>query len=174
VETTDQALAGARDILAERVSDDTAARTAVRALFTTQGVLRSKVVPGKEIEGAKFRDYFEWEEPVAKAPSHRILAIRRGEAEGVVTSRLMPPEDDAIALLNGMFLKNISPAAEQLRLAVEDGYRRCSNLHRNRPAGSQAARRCSHSVFAANLRELLLAPPLGGKTVLGIDPGFRT
>ncbi|MBP2672934.1 MAG: RNA-binding transcriptional accessory protein, partial [candidate division NC10 bacterium] len=172
-----QALAGARDILAERVSDDTAARTAIRSLFATKGVLRSKVVAGKEVEGAKFRDYFEWEEPVAKSPSHRILAIRRGETEGVLTSRWLPPEEDAIALLSRMFLKNSGPAAEQVRLAVEDGYRRLLEpsietevrLEAKQRADAEAIR-----VFAANLRELLLAPPLGGKNVLGIDPGFRT
>ncbi len=177
VDSVEAALAGARDILAERVSDDTAARTAVRSLFASQGIVRSKVVAGKETEGAKFRDYFEWEEPIAKAPSHRILAIRRGEAEGVLTSRWMPPEDDAIALLKSMFLKNAGPAAEQVRLAVEDGYRRLLEpsietevrLEAKQRADAEAIR-----VFAANLRELLLAPPLGGKNVLGIDPGFRT
>jgi protein Tex len=177
VESAADALAGARDILAERISDDTTARTSVRALFATKGVVRSKVVTGKEIEGAKFRDYFEWAEPIAKAPSHRILAIRRGETEGVLTSRWMPPEEDAIALLNGMFLKNATPAADQLRYAVEDGYKRLLEpsietevrLEAKQRADAEAIR-----VFAANLRELLLAPPLGGKTILGIDPGFRT
>lgn len=177
VDSADQALAGARDILAERVSDDTAARTAVRALFAAKGVLRSKVVPGKEVEGAKFKDYFAWEESAAKAPSHRILAIRRGEAEGVLTSRLMPPEEDAVALLNGMFLRNGGPAAEQVRLAVEDGYRRLLEPSIETEARLEAKHRADAEAirfFAANLRELLLAPPLGGKTVLGIDPGFRT
>ena len=177
VDSVESALAGARDILAEWVSDDTAARTTVRSLFATKGAVRSKVVAGKEVEGAKFRDYFEWEEPIAKAPSHRILAIRRGETEGVLTSRWMPPEEDAIALLNTMFLKNAGAAAEQVRLAVEDGYRRLLEpsietevrLEAKQRADAEAIR-----VFAANLRELLLAPPLGGKTVLGIDPGFRT
>ena len=177
VDSVELALAGARDILAERVSDDTAARTAVRHLFASKGVVRSKVVAGKEVEGAKFRDYFEWEEPIAKAPSHRILAIRRGETEGVLTSRWMPPEEDAIALLNTMFLKNAGAAADQVRLAIEDGYRRLLEpsietevrLEAKQRADAEAIR-----VFAANLRELLLAPPLGGKTVLGIDPGFRT
>ena len=177
VATADEALAGARDILAERVSDDTAARMAVRSLFTTKGVLRSKVVPGKEVDGAKFKDYYEWEEPAAKAPSHRILAIRRGETEGMLTSRLMPPEDEAIVLLNGMFLKNASPAAEQVRLAIEDGYRRLLEPSIETEARLEAKQRADAEairVFAANLRELLLSPPLGGKTVLGIDPGFRT
>ena len=161
VATADEALAGARDILAERVSDDTAARMAVRSLFTTKGVLRSKVVPGKEVDGAKFKDYFEWEEPAAKAPSHRILAIRRGETEGVLTSRLMPPEDEAIVLLNGMFLKNASPAAEQVRLAIEDGYRRLLEPSIETEARLEAKQRADAEairVFAANLRELLLCP----------------
>jgi protein Tex len=177
VEAVADALAGARDILAERVSDDTAARTAVRALFATKGVLRSKVVPGKETEGAKYKDYFAWEEPASTAPSHRILAIRRGEAEGVLSSRLMPPEEDAMALLTGMFLTNASPAAAQVRLAVEDGYRRLLEPSIETEARLEAKQRADAEairVFAANLRELLLAPPLGGKTVLGIDPGFRT
>jgi len=177
VESVVDALAGARDILAERVSDDTAARTAVRSLFAAKGVLRSKGVSGKEVEGAKFRDYFEWEEPIAKAPSHRILAIRRGETEGVLTSRWMPPEEEAIALLDRMFLKNTGPAAEQVRLAVEDGYRRLLEPSLETEVRLEAKQRADAEairVFAANLRELLLAPPLGGKRVLGIDPGFRT
>ncbi len=177
VECIADALAGARDILAERVSDDTAARTAVRNLFATKGVVRSKVVAGKEVEGAKYRDYFEWEEPIAKAPSHRILAIRRGETEGVLTSRWTPPEDDAIALLGRMFLKNTGPAADQVRRAVDDGYRRLLEPSIETEVRLEAKQRADADairVFAANLRELLLAPPLGGKNVLGIDPGFRT
>ena len=177
VESVADALAGARDILAERVSDDTAARTAVRALFATKGVLRSKLVPGKEVEGAKFKDYFEWEEPIAKAPSHRILAIRRGETEGFLTSRLMPPEDVAIALLRGMFLKNGSAAADQVRLAIEDGYKRLLEPSIETEARLEAKQRADLEairIFASNLRELVLAPPLGSKRVLGIDPGYRT
>ncbi len=177
VECIADALAGARDILAERVSDDTAARTAVRNLFATKGVVRSKVVAGKEVEGAKYRDYFEWEEPIAKAPSHRILAIRRGETEGVLTSRWTPPEDDAIALLGRMFLKNTGPAADQARRAVDDGYRRLLEPSIETEVRLEAKQRADADairVFAANLRELLLAPPLGGTNVLGIDPGFRT
>ena len=177
LDTADTALAGARDILAERVSDDTGARTAMRALFVDRGILRSRVVPGKEAEGAKFRDYFEWEEPAAKAPSHRILAVRRGEAEEILSLRVTPPEAEAIALLAGMFLQNGSPAAEQVRLAVEDGYKRLlgpsieteTRLLLKQRADAEAIR-----VFATNLRELLLAPPLGRKNVMGIDPGYRT
>ena len=177
VESVADALAGARDILAERVSDDTAARTEIRALFASKGVLSAKLVPGKETEGAKFKDYFNWEEPIAKAPSHRILAIRRGETEGFLTSRLMPPEDAAIALLRGMFLKNGSPAADQVRLAVEDGYKRLLEPSLETEARLEAKQRADLEairIFASNLRELILAPPLGSKRVLGIDPGYRT
>jgi uncharacterized protein len=177
VESVADALAGARDILAERISDDTAARTATRTLFTSRGVVRSKVIPGKESEGAKFRDYFDWEEPAAKIPSHRILAIRRGEAEGFLTSRLMPPEEDALAVLVGMFVKNASPAAEQVTLAVADGYKRLLEPSIETEARLEAKQRADAEairVFTANLRELLLAPPLGSRRVLGIDPGFRT
>jgi uncharacterized protein len=177
VESVDAALAGARDILAERVSDDTAARTAIRGLFAARAVIRSRLITGKEREGAKFRDYFEWEEPAAKAPSHRILAIRRGEAEKVLTFHVLPPEDEAVALLAGMFVRNAAPAAQQVRQAVEDGYKRLmgpqieteTRLELKQRADAEAIR-----VFAGNLRELLVAPPLGQKRVLGIDPGYRT
>jgi protein Tex len=177
IATAETALAGARDILAERVSDDTAARTAMRALYAGKGILRARAVAGKEAEGAKFRDYFEWEEPAAKAPSHRILAMRRGEAEGVLSLRLAPPEEEALALLAGQFVKNASPAGLQVRLAAEDGYKRLlgpsieteTRLELKKQADAEAIR-----VFTANLRELLLAPPLGRKNVLGIDPGYRT
>jgi len=177
IDSVEKALAGARDILAERVSDDTAARTAMRGLFAARGVVRARVVPGKETEGAKFRDYFEWEEPAAKAPSHRILAMRRGEAEGILYLRVTPPEDKAIVLLTGMFVKNASPAAMEVRLAIEDGYKRLlgpSIETETRMEAKQRADAEAIKVFAANLRELLLAPPLGRKSVLGIDPGFRT
>ena len=177
VESVEQALAGARDILAERVSDDTSARMAIRALFASKAVLRAWVATGKEVEGAKFKDYFDWNEPAAKAPSHRILAIRRGEAEGVLCSRLMPPQEEAVAALHAMFVKNLSRAAEQVRLAVEDGYTRLLEPSLETEARMEAKERADAEairVFASNLRELLLSPPLGGKNVMGIDPGFRT
>jgi uncharacterized protein len=177
VDSIQAALAGARDILAERVSDDTAGRTAVRALFSGKATLRSKVVPGKEAEGAKYKDYFDWEEPIASAPSHRILACRRGEAEGILSTRLVPPPDDAIALLQHLFVKNTGAAAAEVRLAVEDGYKRLLESSLEGEARLEAKQRADAEairVFAANLRELLLAPPLGQKRVLGIDPGFRT
>jgi uncharacterized protein len=170
-------LLGARDILAERIADDAAARAKLRDLYLTKGVIKSKVLAGKEEEGAKFKDYFDWSEPAEKAPSHRILAIRRGEAEGFLFSRLTPPEDEALGILERMFVKNSSPAGEQVKLAVQDCYKRLlgfamegeARMFYKKKADEEAIR-----VFADNLRELLLASPLGQKAVLGIDPGFRT
>jgi len=171
------ALAGARDILAERVSDDAGARAKLRTLYLTKGVIKSKVAFGKEEEGSKFKDYFDWSEPAASAPSHRILAIRRGEAEGFLFSRLTPPEDEAVAILVSQFVRGSSPAALQVRLAVEDSYKRLlgfameaeARMFFKKKADEEAIR-----VFAENLRELMLASPLGRKNTLAIDPGFRT
>ncbi len=118
------ALAGVRDILAERISDDAQARAALRHLFLTKGELRSRMVPDKETEGAKYKDYFDWTELAANAPSHRILAIRRGETEGFLYSRIVPPELEAIGILEGLFVKNASAAATEVRGAAHDAYKR--------------------------------------------------
>lgn len=171
------ALAGARDILAERINDDAGARAELRQLYFSKGILKSRVVAGKEEEGAKFRDYFAWEEPVAQCPSHRFLAIRRGETEGFLFSRITPPEEEALALLTRRFVKGQCPAAREVQLAVQDSYKRLlgfslegeARLHFKKKADEEAIR-----VFAENLRELLLAAPLGAKRVLALDPGFRT
>jgi uncharacterized protein len=135
------------------------------------------VISGKEEEGAKFKDYFDWTEPAASAPSHRILAMRRGEEEGFLFTRLTPPEDQAVALLESMFVKNSSPAGQEVRTAVQDCYKRLlgfamegeARVHFKKRADEEAVK-----VFAENLRELLLSAPLGQKNVLAIDPGFRT
>jgi len=177
VASTGEALAGARDILAERFSEDPTARTRMRDLYARSGVLRSRAVAGKEEAGAKFRDYFAWQEPAAHAPSHRILAIRRGEKEGFLALRVIVPEEEALALLYRLFVKGEGAAAQQVRLAAEDGYKRLLSLAletESRLALKERADREAIRVFAANLRELLLAPPLGGKNLLAIDPGFRT
>ncbi|HEY2343356.1 MAG TPA: Tex family protein, partial [Chthoniobacteraceae bacterium] len=177
IESTTEALGGARDILAERFNDDANARAKLRALYLESGVIRSKVVSGKEDEGAKFKDYFEWSEPAAKAPSHRILAMRRGEAEGFLFTRLTPPEEEAVGLLERQFVKGNSPASEEVRAAVHDSYKRLLGFAMEGEARTQMKKRADEEairVFADNLRELLLASPLGQKNVLAIDPGFRT
>jgi uncharacterized protein len=171
------ALAGARDILAERFADDATARAQLRNLYLTKGVIKSKVISGKEEEGAKFKDYFDWTEPAEKAPSHRVLAIRRGESEGFLFSRLVPDEVESVSLLERLFVKGKSPASEQVRLAVQDCFKRLLGFAMEGEARTFFKKRADEEairVFADNLRELLLASPLGQKVTLGIDPGFRT
>jgi uncharacterized protein len=172
------ALSGARDILAERICDDALARARLRELYWKSAVIRSKVITGKETEGAKFKDYFDWNEPIEKIPSHRLLALRRGEEEGVLLVRINPPEEEAIALLEPMFVKAPGkPAGEQVRLAVVDGYKRLLGFAIEGELRIESKKRADTTairVFADNLRELLLAPALGQKRVLAIDPGFRT
>lgn len=177
VEDVDKALAGARDILAERVSDDPEARSTMRDFYQKQSTLRSRVISGKEEAGAKFRDYFDWSEPLTKAPSHRILAIRRGETEGVLIFRIQPPEEEALSLLTPRFVSGSGAAAEQVRLAVADGYKRLLGPAMETEMRMESKKRADIEairVFADNLRELLLASPLGEKNVLALDPGFRT
>jgi uncharacterized protein len=177
VATEEAALAGARDILAERVADDSIARAKLRELYVRSAVVRSKIITGKETEGAKFKDYFDWSEPVATIPSHRMLAIRRGEEESFLILRITPPEEEALILLEPLFVTGRGLAAAQVRLAVQDSYKRLlgmaieaeTRIEYKKKADAEAIR-----VFAENLRELLLAPALGQKNVLGIDPGFRT
>lgn len=177
VESVEKALAGARDILAERISDDAAARSRLREVYRNEGVLSSKVFTGKDAEGAKFKDYFDWSEPLAKAPSHRLLAIRRGEKEGFLMMRIQPPENTALSVLEPMFVKGSGPAAGQVRLAVQDSYKRLLGPAMETEMRMESKKRADEEairVFADNLRELLLASALGRKNVLAIDPGFRT
>ncbi|MCE5266060.1 MAG: RNA-binding transcriptional accessory protein [Deltaproteobacteria bacterium] len=177
VATADEALAGARDIIAEWVNENEQSRARMREFFLEKALFQSRVIPGKETEGSRYRDYFDWDEPAAKAPSHRVLAMRRGEKEEFLTLRVVPPEAEAIALLEALFVRGESPAAQQVRLAVEDGYRRLLvnameteiRMATKKQADVQAIR-----VFCDNLRQLLLAPPLGQKRLLALDPGFRT
>ncbi len=172
------ALSGARDIIAEWINDDAVARAKLRRLFWDTATVRSKLLAGKETEGAKFKDYFDWTEPVKTIPSHRLLAIRRGETEGFLMVRITPPEADAVMALEGLFVKAPGkPGGEQVRLATQDCYKRLLGfgieveirIETKKKADAEAIR-----VFAENLRELLLAPALGQKNVLAIDPGFRT
>ncbi|MDD4903831.1 MAG: Tex-like N-terminal domain-containing protein, partial [Candidatus Bipolaricaulis sp.] len=177
VESADAALAGARDILAERVSESADARGEIRELFTQRGILRSSVIGGKEAEGATYRDYFDWQEPLAEAPSHRVLALLRAEREGIVRLSARPDAAVALAFLKGQFVCGTSRCADQVSLAVEDGYERLmapSIETETRAQLKEKADREAVRVFADNVRQLLLAPPLGQKRVLAIDPGYRT
>jgi len=177
VESVEAALAGAKDIIAEWVSEDQTARARTRELFQKEGAFRTKLVSGQETEGCKFEDYFDWEEPVAKAPSHRILAMRRGAHEGFLRLQVIAPEEQAARILETLFIKGQSACSALVREAMLDGYKRLLApsmeteilLETKQRADQEAIR-----VFAENLRELLLAPPLGRKNILAIDPGFRT
>ncbi|HEY9068913.1 MAG TPA: Tex family protein [Candidatus Ozemobacteraceae bacterium] len=177
VTSPEEALGGARDIIAEFVSEHAEARQAVRAYFEAFALIETSVVKGKEEEGAKFRDWFCWREPASKAAGHRLLAIFRGENEGVLRVTLRPPADKALGILGRRFLKNTGRATEQVRLALEDGYERllAPSLETELRAGLKArADDEAIAVFASNLRELLMAAPLGQKNVLALDPGLRT
>jgi uncharacterized protein len=178
IESADEALAGARDILAERMSDDAAVREKLRVLYREQAVVSSKVMYGKEAEGAKFKDYFDWSEPLAKAPSHRILAMRRGENESFLIMRItLPDELLGQSIVELHFARNASPAAAQVRLAAQDAFKRLLAPAMETEMRLESKKRADEAaikVFAENLRELLLAAPLGQRAVLAIDPGFRT
>jgi len=177
VATLEEALAGARDIIAEWINDDADARAELRELYLKQSTLESHVLKGKEEEGAKYRDYFDWKEASDKAPSHRILAIRRGESEGFLVMGIRPDEDQAVRLLEKRFVKGNTAAAEQVKLAANDAFKRLLSISMETAARVEMKKRADAEatrVFAENLRELLLAPALGEKPVIAIDPGFRT
>ncbi len=177
VESAEDALAGARDIVAEWVSEDQMARGRIRRLFSREGSFRTGVVKGQEADGRKYQDYFDWTEPVAKAPSHRILAMRRGAREGFLRLHIDVSEDQALRILDELFVKGQSACSAQVKEAACDGYKRLLSPSMETEilaATKERADREAIRVFADNLRELLLAPPLGRKNVLAIDPGFRT
>jgi protein Tex len=177
IETPEEALAGARDIMAEWVNEDSTARAQLRELFLSQGVLTSRVVKGKEDLAGKYRDYHNWEEPVATSPSHRVLAMMRGEGESMLTLHINPPEELGLSILEGLFVRGRQPASLQVQLAVHDSYKRllAPSLETDvRHLVKERADEAAIQVFADNLRQLLLAPPLGNKNVMALDPGFRT
>jgi uncharacterized protein len=177
VNSIEEALAGARDIIAETISENAEVRTRIRELFIEKGTFQSKVIDGKEVEGIKYKDYFDWTEPVKSAPSHRILAMRRGEKEEILWLDIKPAEEEAIAALEDSFVKANNPSADQVKQAIADGYKRLLKpsmetevrLLTKKKADEEAIR-----VFAENARQLLLSAPLGQKRVMAIDPGFRT
>ncbi|MDD4869311.1 MAG: Tex family protein [Kiritimatiellae bacterium] len=177
VENVAEALAGARDIISEWINEDANIRKEMRSFFEKKGKIECTVVKGKETDGAKFRDYFNWSEPVVDAPSHRLLAMFRGEKEGFLSFSILPPEEEAIAILSSRVVKGSNPAAKQVREAVEDCYKRLlspSMEVETRMSARDRADAEAIRVFAENLRELLMSSPLGQKAVLALDPGFRT
>lgn len=177
VNTIEEALQGARDIIAEKISEDAEARAKVRELFLTKGLFRSKVIKGKEEEGIKYKDYYEWSETVKDAPSHRILALRRGEKELFLSLEISPDEEETIEVLNRMFVKSKNACADEVALAIKDGYKRLlapSIETETRVFTKAKADEEAIKVFAENARQLLLSAPLGQKRTLAIDPGFRT
>ena len=172
-----EALSGARDIIAEWVSEDTVARREIRRLFWSQGTFSSSVVSGKREDAGKFRDYFDWEEPVLKVPSHRVLAMLRGEKESILSIRISPPTIQAVAVLQEIFITGDTEASHEVRQAVQDRYKPLLEASMETEVRKEVRLRAEDAaiaVFADNLRELLLAPALGQKNVLALDPGFRS
>ena len=177
VESVEEALAGARDIMAEWMNENQQARASMRALFLEHGTFKTTGIRGKDVQGSKYRDYVEWEEPVATAPSHRVLAMRRGEQEGFLNFRVVVPEPAALSLLHRLFLKGSGPASAQVTMAIQDSFVRLlapSMETETRVLTKSRADQTAIEVFAQNVQQLLMASPLGQKTVLAIDPGFRT
>jgi len=177
VESVDDALSGARDIIAEWINEDEKARSIVRRSFDNGAFITSRIIKGKEEEAAKFHDYFDWREPLKKCPSHRLLAMRRGENEGFLRVSIAPESEEIIVKLERNFIAGKNECANQIKLAIADAYKRLlepsietefANLSKER-ADEEAIR-----VFVENLRQLLLAAPLGQKRILALDPGFRT
>ena len=177
VKDEEEALKGARDIIAELVNEDEKSRNTIRNQFNREAVITVKVIKGKEEEATKYRDYFDFSEPLKRCTSHRLLAIRRAEAEGLLKVSLSPDDDICLERLDRQFVRTRGKCAEQISEAVKDSYKRLlkpsietefATLSKEK-ADEEAIR-----VFAENLRQLLLASPLGQKRVLAIDPGFRT
>jgi uncharacterized protein len=177
VATIEDAIAGASDIIAEWISEDEKARRQLRYLFEKESVIYSKVVKGKEAEGIKFSDYYDWSEPLRKCPSHRLLAMRRGEEEGFLRLSVEPEEEHALDILNNIFVKGKNASSDIVTVAVKDSWKRLlsSSMETEfRNISKEKADNEAIAVFADNLRQLLLGSPLGEKNVLAIDPGFRT
>ncbi|OGX48748.1 MAG: RNA-binding transcriptional accessory protein [Omnitrophica WOR_2 bacterium RIFOXYB2_FULL_38_16] len=177
VDSAEAAIAGARDIIAEWINENAQARAQLRLLFQEQAVMRSKVVRGKEAEGNKYKDYFEWEEPAKNAPSHRILAVRRGEKETFLMVRILPPEEPAVEILGTMFIKGKGEDSGHVQTALEDSYKRLLSPSLETEIRLELKKRADKDaidIFKNNLRQLLMSSPLGQKNVLAIDPGLRT
>lgn len=180
VKDEEDALKGARDILAEQISEDERSRNLMRNQFQRQALIQSKVVKGKEAEeaSAKYRDYFDFCEPLKKCSSHRLLALRRGESEGVLKVTIFPEDEDMCnERLQRLFVRANNECAHQVEEALTDAYKRLLKPAIETEFAALSKEKADEEairVFAENLRQLLLAPPLGQKRVMGIDPGFRT
>ena len=177
VKDVEDALKGARDIIAEQVNEDERARNAVRNQFSRQAEINAKVVKGKEEEAAKYRDYFDFSEPLKRCTSHRLLAIRRAEAEGLLRVSITPDDEACIERLERQFVRGNNECSEQVSEAVIDAYKRLLKPSIETEFAAQSKEKADDEairVFTENLRQLLLAAPLGQKRVLTIDPGFRT
>jgi len=175
--TAEAALQGARDIIAETVNEDARVRAGMRRLFEQKAAVQSKVLADKEAEGIKYKDYYDFAEPISKIPSHRLLAVMRGFMEGVLRLAISPEEEEALALIEEVFLKTGNEAGEQVKKAIRDAYRRLLQVSLEsefRMALKVKADEEAINVFAENLRQLLLSAPLGSKRTLAIDPGYRT
>ena len=177
VKNAEEALQGARDIIAEWINENESARNTVRNSFAHTAMITSKVIKGKEEEGAKYRDYFDFSEPLNRASSHRLLAPRRGEAEGILRVSISPDAESCLDRLNRRFVKGRGEVSEQVATAVDDSFKRLLKPSIETEFSNQSKAKADEEairVFAENLRQLLLAPPLGQKRVLGVDPGYRT
>ena len=177
VKDAEDALKGARDIIAEQVSEDEQARNTVRFAFSRQAVITAKVVKGKETEADKYRDYFEFSKPLKKCTSHQLLAIRRAEAEGLLKVSISPDDEECVERLECRFVRSNNACGEQVAEAVQDAYKRLLKSSIETEFAAQSKEQADEEairVFVQNLRQLLLASPLGQKRVMGIDPGFRT
>ncbi|RZL14863.1 MAG: RNA-binding transcriptional accessory protein [Pedobacter sp.] len=177
VTSQEDALSGARDIIAELISENLEVRTSMRKYFQQNARFKSTLIKGKEEEGVKYKDYFDWEEPLKVVPSHRLLAVRRAENEGILKVDTMPAEDAAIKILENQFVKATSKSSEQVKMAIKDSYKRLLGPAMEtefRGISKEKADEEAIRVFAENARQLLLAAPMGEKNVMAIDPGFRT
>lgn len=177
VKNAEEALQGARDIIAEWINENESARNTVRNSFAHTAMITSKVIKGKEEEGAKYRDYFDFSASLNRASSHRLLALRRGEAEGILRVSISPDAESCLDRLNRRFVKGRGEVSEQVATAVDDSFKRLLKPSIETEFSNQSKAKADEEairVFAENLRQLLLAPPLGQKRVLGVDPGYRT
>lgn len=177
VKTAEEALQGARDIIAEIINEDAAVRARLRKFFEDHALVKSSVLKDKEAEGAKFKDYFDFSEPVHKIPSHRILAILRGFTEGVLRMSIEPEEEPALELLEKERVQGMNACTTQVKKAIRDAYKRLLQPSLESEFRTQLKQKADEEaiqVFAENLRQLLLSSPLGSKRILAIDPGYRT